>query len=74
MLGFLAANTGVAAKAINATAAKILIAIFLDVNFLIVDTTPFLSSVWLGLQRVNHFWPIKFIFLGTTTFLFSDLE
>jgi hypothetical protein len=33
----LAANTGVAAKAINATAAKILLAIFLDLNFFIVN-------------------------------------
>jgi hypothetical protein len=79
MLGFLAANTGVAAKAINATAAKILIAIFLDVNFLIVDTTPFLSSVWSGLQRVNHFWkvgyhPLYYFFCPPLQFLGEQHE
>jgi hypothetical protein len=44
MLGFSAASTGAAAKAINATAAKILIAIFVDVNFLIVDLPSFLCN------------------------------
>jgi hypothetical protein len=40
MLGFSAASTGADTKAINATAAKILTAIFPNVSFLIVDLPP----------------------------------
>jgi hypothetical protein len=59
MLGRSAASTGAAAKAINATAAKILIAIFLDVNFLIVNLLSFLCIVWLGI-RGNRFWKVGY--------------
>jgi hypothetical protein len=60
MLGFLAASTGADTKAINTTAAKILIAIFPNVNFLIVNLLFFSCFVWLGIQRVNRFWKVGY--------------
>jgi hypothetical protein len=50
MLGFSAASTGADTKAINTTAEKILIAIFPNVNFLIVDFPPL--ETWGGAENL----------------------